>query len=221
MGNRRNILTAWQSLEYLQGICVIRMAEMMAGIICVVPGACSAWRRDLLEQIGGFRTDTLAEDADAAMAAQRLRYRVLHDNLAICDTEAPESLSALLKQRKRWMFGYCQVLWKTRSMLFRPKFGVLGMVAMPLAVGQLFVNLCFMPLILAVSIMVAVQGVHQNTIIGFGVLVGTHFLTPTAAVILAREKLWHLLVIPIYRPIFEVLRLYLLYSCAYRVDQGR
>ncbi len=88
------------------------MAEMMVGIICVVPGACSAWRRELLDQIGGFRYDTLAEDADAAMTAQKLRYRVLHDNHAICDTEAPETLPALLKQRKRWMFGNYQVLWK-------------------------------------------------------------------------------------------------------------
>ncbi len=37
---------------------------------------------------------------------------------------------------------------------------------------------------------------------------------------MAREKLWHLAVVPIYRPIFEILRLYLLYSCAYRVIKG-
>ena len=82
-----------------QGICVIRMAEMMVNAIGIVPGACSAWRRRALEQIGGFCEDTLAEDADAAMTFQRLGYAVLHENAAICDTEAPETLSPLLKQR--------------------------------------------------------------------------------------------------------------------------
>ena len=92
VGNRRNILTAWQSLEYLNGICIIRMAEMMVNAVGIVPGACSAWRRSALQEIGGFSEDTLAEDADAAMTFQRLGYTVLHENAAICDTEAPETL---------------------------------------------------------------------------------------------------------------------------------
>ena len=59
----------------------------------------------------------MAEDADAAMTFQRLGYAVLHENHAICDTEAPETLVPLLKQRKRWMFGNFQVMWKNQAML--------------------------------------------------------------------------------------------------------
>ena len=147
VGNRNNVLTAGQSLEYLNGICVIRMAEMMIGAIGIVPGACSAWRRSALEEIGGFSEDTLAEDADAAMTLQRLRYAVLHENHAICDTEAPETIVPLLKQRKRWMFGNFQVLWKNRSMLLRPRYGMLGMVTMPYSVAQLLLNFLFLPIL--------------------------------------------------------------------------
>ena len=75
VGNRRNILTAWQSLEYISGICVTRMAEQMMDAIGIVPGACSAWRRSALEEIGGFSEDTLAEDADATMTSAAARLR--------------------------------------------------------------------------------------------------------------------------------------------------
>ncbi len=87
VGNRRNIITAWQSLEYISGICVTRMAEMSMGAISIVPGACSAWRRVAVERIGGFCDDTLAEDADATLSLQKLGYAVVNENEAICDTE--------------------------------------------------------------------------------------------------------------------------------------
>ncbi len=220
VGNRRNILTWWQSLEYLSGVCVIRMAEMMAGIIIVVPGACSAWRRDLLEQMGGFSEDTLAEDMDAVMTIHRMRYRVLHDNLAVCDTEAPETLPALLKQRKRWMFGNLQVMWKNKGMLFRPRYGLLGMVAMPITWIQLFLNLLFLPIMVVIGVDVVYEGVKQHTAIGVTILLVMHMIVPITAVAISRDKWRHLLVVPIHRPIYELLRLYLVYACAYRVIKG-
>ena len=127
------------------------MAEMMVGAVGIVPGARSAWRRSALERIDGFSEDTLAEDADAAMTFQRLGYAVLHENHAICDTEAPETIIPLVKQRKRWMFGNFQVMWKYKSMLFRPRYGALGMVTMPYSVAQLLLNILFLPILLVVA----------------------------------------------------------------------
>ena len=220
VGNRRNILTWWQSLEYLSGVSVIRMAEMMAGVIIVVPGACSAWRRDLLEEMGGFSEDTLAEDMDAVMTMQRMRYKVVHDNHAVCVTEAPETLPALLKQRKRWMFGNLQVMWKNRGMLFRPKYGLLGMVAMPITVIQLFLSLLFLPIMVVIGVDVVYEGVKQHTAIGVTILLVMHMIVPITAVAISRDKWRHLLLVPIHRPIYEMLRLYLAYACAYRVIKG-
>ena len=95
--------------------------------------------RRALERIGGFNEDTLAEDADATLELQKLGYAVVNENQAICDTEAPETIVALAKQRKRWTFGNVQVLWKHRSMFFRPRYGMLGMLAMPYAALLLLV----------------------------------------------------------------------------------
>jgi biofilm PGA synthesis N-glycosyltransferase PgaC len=77
------------------------MAEGMINAIWTVPGACSAWRREALQRMGGFPGDTMAEDADATLTLRRFGYTIRQENDAIADTEAPDTVKALLKQRNR------------------------------------------------------------------------------------------------------------------------
>jgi biofilm PGA synthesis N-glycosyltransferase PgaC len=220
VGNRRNILTAWQSLEYISGICVTRMAERLLNAISIVPGACSAWSREALEEIGGFCDDTMAEDCDATLCLQRRGYKILQENHAIADTEAPETIRALAKQRKRWTYGNLQALWKHRAMLFRPRYGVLGLVSLPYAALSLLVPLLFMPLTLvAAAVSVAAGNWHSIAWYAAFVLV-LHMVISITAIAMARERAWHLLVVPIYRLIYEPLRAYLLYASTYRALKG-
>jgi cellulose synthase/poly-beta-1,6-N-acetylglucosamine synthase-like glycosyltransferase len=53
------------------------------------------------------------------------------DSSAIAWTEAPATVRGLAKQRFRWAYGTLQCLWKYRSMMFRPRYGALGLVALP------------------------------------------------------------------------------------------
>ncbi|MGV9712233.1 bifunctional polysaccharide deacetylase/glycosyltransferase family 2 protein [Gordonia sp. NPDC003424] len=220
VGNRRNLITAWQSLEYISGICVTRMAEMTMGAISIVPGACSAWRREALERIGGFCDDTLAEDADATLTLQSLGYTVLNENEAICDTEAPETMRTLARQRKRWTFGNIQSLWKHRRMMFRLKHGLLGMVTLPYAALSLIFPLLFLPITLVVAVLMLANGDWEGIAAFSALVLVVHMLISIVAVVVARERWWHLAVVPIYRLIYEPLRAYLLYASAYRVIKG-
>lgn len=117
VGNRVNLLTRWQALEYITAQNVERRALGRLNAISVVPGAIGAWRRDALLRLGGFTHDTLAEDADLTMRALRAGYRVTYELGAVARTEAPETLRAFLKQRDRWMFGTLQASWKQRGAL--------------------------------------------------------------------------------------------------------
>ncbi len=85
----------------------------------------------MLLELGGFRSDTLAEDQDLTIAIQRAGYKVLFDASALAWTEAPATFGGLSKQRFRWAFGTLQCLWKYRGMTFNPRYGALGMVALP------------------------------------------------------------------------------------------
>ncbi|HEY5410448.1 MAG TPA: glycosyltransferase, partial [Caulobacteraceae bacterium] len=131
VGNRRNLLTRWQALEYVTAQNLERRALAALGAVTVVPGAVGAWRRSVLEALGGFPSDTLAEDQDLTIAAQIAGWRIEFDPDARAYTEAPETVAGLLKQRFRWSFGTLQCLWKHRDALFSRKRPVLGFIALP------------------------------------------------------------------------------------------
>src|SRR5207244_5638229 len=90
VGNRINIVTRWQALEYITSQNMDRRAFASLNCITVVPGAVGAWRRDLIEQVGGFSAETLAEDQDLTLQIRKLGYHIGYDETAIGWTEAPQ-----------------------------------------------------------------------------------------------------------------------------------
>lgn len=131
VGNRINLVTRWQALEYITSQNMDRRAFASLNCITVVPGAVGAWRRDLLEQAGGFPGDTLAEDQDLTLRIRRLGYNIGYEENAIAWTEAPDRLRSLARQRFRWAYGTLQCMRKHLDALFRPRYGTLGFVALP------------------------------------------------------------------------------------------
>ncbi|HEX6535290.1 MAG TPA: glycosyltransferase [Gemmatimonadaceae bacterium] len=139
VGNRVNLVTRWQAVEYVTSQNLDRRAFSLLNCITVVPGAVGAWRKALVEEVGGFREDTLAEDQDLTLAIRRRGHRIAYADAAIGYTEAPDSLGTLARQRFRWSFGTLQCVWKHRDVFFRPRYGSLGFVAFPnVAIFQLF-----------------------------------------------------------------------------------
>jgi cellulose synthase/poly-beta-1,6-N-acetylglucosamine synthase-like glycosyltransferase len=131
VGNRVNVITRWQALEYITAQNMDRRAFASLNCITVVPGAVGAWRRELVERAGSFTSDTLAEDQDLTLRVRRLGFKIGYEESAIAWTEAPDSVTALARQRFRWSFGTLQCMWKHAGALLRPREGTLGMIAMP------------------------------------------------------------------------------------------
>ena len=131
VGNRGKWITRFQSIEYIYGFNLDRRALDLLNAITVVPGAAGAWRRSLVLAAGGFGSATLAEDTDLTLAIRRLGYRIRYDEEAVAYTEAPEDTRSLARQRFRWSFGTLQAAWKHREVTFDPRYGSLGMVALP------------------------------------------------------------------------------------------
>ncbi|HEX8058779.1 MAG TPA: glycosyltransferase, partial [Novosphingobium sp.] len=133
VGNRVNLVSRWQAVEYVTAQNIERQALTRFDAIMVVPGAVGAWRRQALDDVGGYPEDTLAEDQDLTITIQRRGWRVAYDEDAGAWTEAPETFKALSKQRFRWSFGTLQCLWKHRAVLGRGKPGGIALVGMPQA----------------------------------------------------------------------------------------
>jgi poly-beta-1,6 N-acetyl-D-glucosamine synthase len=129
VGNRVNLLTYWQAIEYIASQNLDRRAYAFLNAVPVVPGACGAWRRDAVRAVGGLRSDTMAEDMDLTWRLRRANWRISNEPTALAFTEAPETLEALLRQRFRWAFGTLQCLWKHRAALGR--YGAFGLLMLP------------------------------------------------------------------------------------------
>ncbi len=131
VGNRTRWLTRWQALEYITSQNMEKRAFDLLNCIPVVPGAVGAWRVEAMQAAGGFSSQTVAEDTDLTIAIRRAGWRISYDEEAIGYTQAPETAGALIRQRFRWTFGTLQSVWKHRDTVGRPKYGTLGLVALP------------------------------------------------------------------------------------------
>ncbi len=129
VGNRVNLWTRWQALEYITSQNFERRALNVFGAVSVVPGAIGAWRVTAVRESGGYHLDTVAEDADLTMSLLEKGWRVVNEDRALAFTEAPTTAKGLMRQRFRWSFGILQAVWKHGKAI--RKRSRLGWIALP------------------------------------------------------------------------------------------
>ena len=207
VGNRVNIVTKWQALEYITAQNLERRALARLNAMTVVPGAVGAWRRSAIASVGGYPNDTLAEDQDLTIAIQRAGWAVKYDQFAIAWTEAPESLKSLAKQRFRWAFGTLQCLWKHQSAIFGSHPKGLGWIGLPQAIVFQIVLAAISPIIdlaLVVSffltyVAIVAHGWAQTShdvetmLLYWLIFTAIDMLAATIAFALERKEKWSLL----------------------------
>ena len=129
VGNRVNLWTRWQALEYITSQNFERRALNLFHVITVVPGAIGAWRTAPVKAAGGYPVNTVAEDADLTMSLLEQGWKVDYEDRALAFTEAPIDARGLMRQRFRWSFGTLQAVWKHRAAFVRNK--AMGLFALP------------------------------------------------------------------------------------------
>ncbi len=129
VGNKVNLWTRWQALEYITSQNFERRALDVFHVVTVVPGAIGAWRTAAVKAAGGYPLNTVAEDADLTMHLLEMQLKVDYEDRALAFTEAPASMKSLMSQRFRWSFGTLQAVWKHRAAFARNK--AMGLFALP------------------------------------------------------------------------------------------
>ena len=126
-----------QVLEYLRSFLLGRTGWADAQALLIISGAFGLFRRDVVLEVGGMDPLSLAEDAELVVTIQELLrrtrrpHRVVFVPQTVCWTEVPESWQVLGRQRKRWSHGLGQLLWKHRRMIGNPRYGPIGLLALP------------------------------------------------------------------------------------------
>ena len=129
VGNRVNLWTRWQALEYITGQNFERRALDLFNVVTVVPGAIGGWRTSAVLAGGCYPLNTVAEDADLTMNLVEQGLKVIYEDRALAFTEAPINANGLMRQRFRWSFGTLQAVFKHRQ-AFRTN-RAMGFFALP------------------------------------------------------------------------------------------
>ncbi len=129
VGNRVNLWTRWQALEYITSQNFERRALDLFDVVMVVPGAIGAWRTSAVKAGGGYHANTVAEDADLTMNLLEQGFCVIYEDQALAFTEAPVNADGLSRQRFRWSFGILQAIWKHRGAIRKHR--AMGLFALP------------------------------------------------------------------------------------------
>jgi cellulose synthase/poly-beta-1,6-N-acetylglucosamine synthase-like glycosyltransferase len=133
----RNLLAKLQVMEYLRAFLGGRVGWDAIGATLIISGAFGLFRRSVVVAAGGFDPTTVGEDMELVVRLHRhcvdhrIPYRIRFVADPVAWTECPESLRVLGRQRERWQRGLTESLLRHRSMLFNPRYGRIGLVAMP------------------------------------------------------------------------------------------
>ena len=133
----RQWLVRVQVVEYLRAFLMGRTGWSRLGGLVVISGAFGIFRRDLVVQIGGMAHDTIGEDAELVvrlhhhLRERKQDYRVIFVAEPVSWSEAPSSLKVLGRQRRRWHRGIAEILSKHRRMILNPRYGRIGLIALP------------------------------------------------------------------------------------------
>ncbi len=130
-------LARFQIVEYLRAFLFGRMGLASYQSMFIVSGAFGVFRKDLVVEVGGFKTGTVGEDFELVvrlhrhLREQKRPYRVVLVPDPICWTEVPEDRGTLKRQRNRWQRGLLDTLWTHRVMAFNPSYGRIGLFSIP------------------------------------------------------------------------------------------
>lgn len=97
----------------------LNSARHKLGLSARLIGTGFAVRRDLMEELGGWNTKTLTEDAEFYAALSARGEKIAFAPGAITYDEEPLTVRDSIVQRRRWMYGVMQVGWQNTGRFLR------------------------------------------------------------------------------------------------------
>jgi cellulose synthase/poly-beta-1,6-N-acetylglucosamine synthase-like glycosyltransferase len=179
-GLPRGLLARFQIIEYLRTFPAARMGWAPLNALILVSGASGLWRKDVIVEAGGYRTDTIWEDMEITMRvhnlmrSRRVPYRIAFMSYPVCRTHIPDTVRSLYRQRKGWSRHVAECVTIHRRLLGRgavgataypymiafewlaPAFVAFGLVFIVLGLAMGFLNLYAQVLLLALVLILAI-----------------------------------------------------------------
>ena len=133
----RSLLSLYQHLDFVRAFINNRLAWSKLGFMLCSPGGFQIWRRDVLEEVGGYSTEFTCEDIELTFRVHEKFRRERRDYVIHClpdtvgITECPTAVGKLVSQRERWQRVINETVFHYRRMWFNRQYGSVGMVGSP------------------------------------------------------------------------------------------
>ncbi|MEJ8800572.1 glycosyltransferase family 2 protein [Pontibacter sp. H249] len=127
-----------QVLEYFRAFLMGRMAWAHVNGLLLISGAFGMFDKATVIKAGGYNHNTVGEDMELLVRMRRMLYeekkpcKVAFIPDPLCWTEAPQTWDILKKQRNRWTRGTAETLLLHRKMILNKRYGILGLVSLPM-----------------------------------------------------------------------------------------
>jgi hypothetical protein len=108
----RNLLTRFINIETLSFQWMAQAGRWELFKLCTIPGTNFIIRRSIIDLIGGWDPDAIAEDTEISFRIYQMGYQIAFMPLAETYEQEPETIKVWLKQRSRWVNGNLYVLTK-------------------------------------------------------------------------------------------------------------
>lgn len=115
----QSLLTRAQAVYLDAHFAVESAARFLGGRFFNFNGTAGIWRRQAIEEAGGWSSSTLTEDLDLSYRAQLAGWRFVFLNEIEVPAELPETLAAFHSQQRRWAKGSIQTARKVLPRILR------------------------------------------------------------------------------------------------------
>ena len=163
-----SLLTRFVNIETLAYQCMNQAGRYFFFKLCTIPGTNYVIRRELIDQMGGWDVNALAEDTEISFRLYRMGYYIKFIPQAVTWEQEPQKLKQWFKQRTRWVKGNLYVLKSNFKYAFDPNAGImrLDVIYYALVYLMMFSSLIFSDLIFIIGIL----GLGHVTLGGFSSL---------------------------------------------------
>lgn len=119
LNRRQSTLTRCEAAFIDGHFAIEQSARQRSGRWFHFNGTAGVWRRETIEEAGGWSADTLCEDLDLSIRAQLAGWRFVYLNDLTCPAELPPTVAAFKQQQHRWFKGTTQVMFKLLGRVWR------------------------------------------------------------------------------------------------------
>ncbi|MEM6345616.1 MAG: cellulose synthase family protein [Bacteroidota bacterium] len=149
-----SIFTEAQAFHLDAHFTIEQFSRDVGGFYINFNGTAGIWRKDCINDAGGWEADTLTEDLDLSYRAQIKGWKFKYIDEIGAPAELPAEMGAIKSQQYRWMKGGAEVarkmlstLWKSNARVVRKLHGTLHLLSSSVFVLVFMLGITSIPLL--------------------------------------------------------------------------